>query len=190
MSHITPAGVRRRLRGETMKTLPTVACVLSLALGAVAVRAAEPGWIADSKSGCKIYNAVPRPNESISWDGPCVNGIAQGHGTLQWIENRRNGEREEGDFVDGKMNGHGVSMWPNGSRYEGDFVDSRFSGHGIWTWSNGNRYEGDFVDGKFGGHGKVYCDHGRRYEGYWRQLEKGQMLYCFARSQALPANIQ
>jgi len=42
-----------------------------------------------------------------------------------------------------------------GNRYEGDFVDGKRTGKGTFTWANGNKYEGDFVDGKFHGKGTL-----------------------------------
>jgi hypothetical protein len=59
------------------------------------------------------------------------------------------GNRYEGDFVDGKRTGKGTFTWANGNRYEGDFVDGKLHGKGTFVDVDGNRYEGDFVDGKF-----------------------------------------
>ncbi|NQW28224.1 MAG: hypothetical protein HQ474_09960 [Flammeovirgaceae bacterium] len=59
-----------------------------------------------------------------------------------------NGDKYEGDWVDGKMNGLGTYTFANGDKYEGDRVDGRMNGSGTYTYANGDKYEGDWVDGK------------------------------------------
>jgi hypothetical protein len=39
-------------------------------------------WITDKKSGCKIWNPRPQPNETISYAGACKDGVANGHDTV------------------------------------------------------------------------------------------------------------
>ena len=80
-----------------------------------------PGWIADAKTGCKIWNPAPQAHETIRWSGGCEGGYAQGRGTLQWYENGRPGDRYVGDYQAGKRNGHGVVTMSNGTRIEGDW---------------------------------------------------------------------
>jgi hypothetical protein len=81
----------------------------------------QPGWIADSKTGCKVWNPAPQPHETIRWSGGCKGGYAQGTGTLQWFEDGRPSDRYEGDYQAGKRNGHGVVTQRNGTRIEGDW---------------------------------------------------------------------
>lgn len=140
--------------------------VLAQVLGTSAW-AVEPGWIADPKSGCRVWDSFPQPKESISWSGPCENGVANGHGTLQWYLSGTFAERDDGEWVNGKMNGHGVITSSDGIRYDGDFSDGQMNGHGVFAWPDGTRYEGEFHDGKFDGHGvKMWAD-GARYDGEW-----------------------
>lgn len=82
-----------------------------------------PSWIADSKTGCKIWNPEPQSHETIHWSGGCQGGYAQGKGTLQWFENGKPGDRYEGEYQGGKRNGHGVVTMSNGTRIEGDWRD-------------------------------------------------------------------
>jgi len=79
----------------------------------------QPEWIADPRSGCRIWNAVQQVGDSITWSGDCANGLAQGHGILQWLESGKPFSRYEGDFKDGKMNGRGVFVQPDGTGYDG-----------------------------------------------------------------------
>jgi len=40
-------------------------------------------WFAGAKTGCKFWENDPSPGETITWAGNCVNGIAEGPGTLE-----------------------------------------------------------------------------------------------------------
>ena len=37
--------------------------------------------------------------------------------------------------------------WPDQTKYEGEFVNGKMTGHGIKTWPNGNKYEGMWKNG-------------------------------------------
>jgi hypothetical protein len=39
-----------------------------------------PGWIIATNQRCKIWNPEPKPNESVTWSGPCKDGLASGKG--------------------------------------------------------------------------------------------------------------
>ena len=47
------------------------------------------GRISDPRTGCKVVNANPQPNECMTWSGGCENGFAQGQGVLRWFESGR-----------------------------------------------------------------------------------------------------
>jgi hypothetical protein len=103
----------------------TTAAVLGLITIAPALAQSQPGkppsWIADSKTGCKVWNPAPQARETIRWSGSCQDGYAQGKGTLEWSENGRPGDRYVGEYQGGKRNGHGVVTMSNGTRIEGDW---------------------------------------------------------------------
>ena len=65
-------------------------CCLAAALLSLPVCAAHAAesWIADSK-GCRVYNPNPLRGESITWDGPCAGGYAEGGGTLTLTDKRQ-----------------------------------------------------------------------------------------------------
>ncbi len=119
-------------------------CAL-LGLVAQTVNAAE-SWIADSK-GCKVYNPNPLRGESVTWDGPCAGGYAEGEGSLTWHRGGTAISSYVGDMHGGKMDGKGRANYANGDRYEGEFYLGKYDGSGVYTFANGNRYEGDFVAG-------------------------------------------
>lgn len=142
------------------------AMVLFIGL-AVSISSFAGEWIADTDTGCQVWNPEPSPNESIKWSGACSNNIATGNGTVQWYLNGKPSLRHEGNFREGKLNGKGVITDVNENRIEGDFVNGKRTGKGIIKWHNGDRYEGDFVDGKLAGKGVFIAISGDRYEGSW-----------------------
>lgn len=79
-------------------------------------------WIKDD-NGCKTSNSNPNPNETILWTGECMNGFISGKGKLTWFSNGKFTSSNEGEFKDGKRNGHFVIIRANGERFEADFVD-------------------------------------------------------------------
>ena len=68
-----------------MRAAP-IALALAVLLATPALaQSRPPGWIADSKTGCRVWNEAPQANEAISWSGPCVGGVAEGRGVLHWF---------------------------------------------------------------------------------------------------------
>ncbi len=106
-----------------------IAAVLAVGFSAAlpgAAQAAEqapPRWIADAKTGCKVWDPAPQAGESISWSGPCKEGFADGEGTLQWFNHGRPGDRYEGGYAHGKRNGYGVVTYANGKTVKGAWHD-------------------------------------------------------------------
>src|SRR5262249_21075402 len=94
------------------------------------------------------------------------NGLAQGHGVVQWFVNKKPADRSEGDYRDGKRYGFGTNTWPNGDHYEGEYQDSLRSGHGVFTTSDGHSYDGDFRDGLPNGYG-VFTTQQGVFKGVW-----------------------
>jgi len=100
------------------------------------------------------------------YEGPCVNGLAEGQG-------RAGGTAQyEGGFKAGRKDGHGVKTWPNGDRYDGDFVDGKKEGRGTYTWGRGKwegeRYEGEYRNDKRDGTGTYTWPTGDVYRGPWK----------------------
>ena len=66
------------------------------------------------------------------------------------------------------MHGSGVMIWPDMTRYEGDFKNGRMDGHGIKQYGNGNRFVGTFKDDLYNGLGVWYdCAAQTKQQGEW-----------------------
>lgn len=142
---------------------------------------APPGWIADPKSGCRIWNGAPEPGETISWSGGCEKNIAEGRGRLQWFVNGKPTTRYEGEVRNGLYNGRGVYTFSDGDRYDGEWQNGQQQGRGAFIWTSGNRYDGDFVKGKRTGRGVLSFHGGGRYEGQWLNDQahgEGMLIYA------------
>ncbi len=144
-------------------------CVGSgLALGQQAAVSVQPGWVFDTKSRCKVWSSNATQGLAMNWTGGCVDGMAEGSGTLQWVDRGKPSWRYEGDFEKGKMNGRGTFQWPDGQRYVGQFKDDQIAGKGVVSAPNGSRYEGDWDKGTFNGRGVLVPGDGTRYEGEFK----------------------
>ena len=67
-----------------MKYLLRLVVVILMVGSAYAQTSGE--WIADTKTGCKVFNFNPLPNEKIEYVGRCVDGYADGLGVLTWYK--------------------------------------------------------------------------------------------------------
>ena len=128
----------------------------------------DPHWIADSRTGCEVYNPGPLPNEAIEWSGPCVDGRAHGNGVLTWFLNgEATGLRYQGEYKSGMRDGFGVETMYEGSleqSYAGEFKANSRHGHGILRWTSGESWEGPFVDGLANGWGRFTAADGSASE--------------------------
>ena len=116
--------------------------------GAVTSAAAAPGWIADPKTGCRAWDNYPNPDDRIQWSGPCVNGFADGEGTLRWFSKGDNYETDVGHYTRGKIAGHARADAGRG-QFEGAFSDNRPNGQGVFRAKSGEVFSGRWVAGCF-----------------------------------------
>ena len=104
--------------------------------------------------GVTTYSPVGDRADMLSYDGDYVNGASQGQGTMTW----RDGEKYEGQWHGGQMNGRGVVTYGPDNvdglvSFEGDFKDGQRHGRGTMIWRNGTKYEGRWRDGQINGRG-------------------------------------
>ncbi len=92
-----------------------------------------------------------------------------------------NGDRYEGEMVDGLMHGWGIYATQNGGRYDGQFVDGMREGRGTVVYANGDKYVGEFHADMKSGRGTIHYTNSDRYVGEFgndMRFGKGTLLYA------------
>lgn len=93
----------------------------------------DGSWNLDPRTGCRLWDWRPDPEDTATWSGACRSGLKQGRGVAQWYEHGRAIDRFEGTFRGGKREGFGRYDWPAGQRYEGTFKADLPDGKGSVT---------------------------------------------------------
>ena len=110
---------------------------------------------------CRVLD----PDLQGSYEGPCVDGLAEGAGSVAGAAQYRGG------FKAGRKHGRGVKSWPNGDRYEGEYAEDRMDGGGVYSWGAGRwageRYEGGYRADRRHGFGVYRWPSGDVYAGPW-----------------------
>lgn len=96
------------------------------------------------------------------WEGEYKDGLLNGQGTHTFAKLPKYDYR--GMFKDNKYNGQGEQTFPNGEKRVGEFKDGDFS-KGVVTYPNKTKYEGDFKKDEPHGKGKLTYELGTTYEG-------------------------
>ncbi|MEO0987855.1 MAG: pentapeptide repeat-containing protein [Cyanobacteria bacterium J06639_14] len=77
-----------------------------------------------------------------------------------------NGVKFYGQFEDGiPVNGRGIMVFNDGNRYDGEFLNGERSGCGTFTFASGRQYMGQFESDQFHGVGIWELETGERYIG-------------------------
>ena len=112
----------------------------------------------------------------IKFKGTILNGRKNGLCTLDWPD----GQRFDGNFKNGIIEGYGVYYYANKGKYEGEWKNNLYHGKGKLTLPHyhvhkGSKtlvgftsYSGEFVNGKKHGHGIYIWVNGAGYEGEWK----------------------
>lgn len=147
-----------------------VVVVAALVLAGGAAQGQGKGkWLADPKTGCRYFDNDPDPAESITWSGPCVNGVADGRGKLEVYVKGKLDQQYEGDMKAGTATGQGtIRFVASGDSYTGGLFNNVRHGHGVSTWADGGRFEGEYVNDMRNGHGVATMADGSRFEGEYR----------------------
>lgn len=157
-------------------------------------------WVLDSK-GCKIlFHGIKSMGlpDSLMWSGECLNGKANGHGTLEVVKGNiklvtedtymdgvqtgsSTGKKYKGDKLMGTIdvtfgqvldNGDSVSKGKlslDGWAYEGQLLNGIPHGFGKEKQPDGSLYEGGWSNGKRNGLGKwTTSTNGNTIEGEWQ----------------------
>lgn len=83
--------------------MPSKLCSILLLLFAIFFASCStPSWTT-SKEGALLFNQYPKPNETVSWNGPeDANGYAHGKGTALWSYSGGRNEKWVGEMSHGK----------------------------------------------------------------------------------------
>jgi len=144
---------------------------------AAAEQPRELGWQPiEENADCAVWNDNPQPNETVSWTGLCVDGIAAGDGILTW-HFLWDGEWKEstysGRVVNGRYHGFGVQLTSGGVRYEGDWRENLKHGYGVSVSPSGDSYDGNYRNGVEHGYGRqVSVEREDLYEGEFQNGER------------------
>ncbi len=150
-------------------------CMLPAALRAQEQKtqpAGEMQWLKD-KRGCKLANPTPKPKESVSWSGACVDGYMHGKGVLQFTTDGQPGARYEGTLTNGRLTGRGKLRAPDGTIYDGDWLDGKQEGYGAYTAADGSSFQGGWTAGQPDGPGVYRTAKGEVIRGLW---ENGKLV--------------
>ena len=113
---------------------------------------------------CRVFT-----ENEFNWEGSCLDGYANGTGTLTWSIS---GGKYVGEIVNGKITGKGSIYSNENLVYEGDFIDGKYNGQGTLYENNIKTYQGSFVNGKKSGEGILYYSSGYiNYEGEFQNNE-------------------
>jgi hypothetical protein len=148
-----------------MKAKAIVAALLAAVFFAFPGAGFAGDWIADTKTGCKVWNPHPTAGETAAWTGACKDGFADGKGVLSWVRGGQSYERDEGEWHAGRQAGDGAQSWPGG-QYKGQLFESLPHGTGVLILGEA-RYDGSFLNGKPDGTG-VLTNASGTFGGLWR----------------------
>ncbi|WGG50725.1 MORN repeat-containing protein [Rugamonas sp. DEMB1] len=175
---------------------------LPLLLLTLQAHGAEPQYL-NAERDCRVADPQPQPGLSVTWEGACKDGYADGMGVLRWFLKEQPHGAYEGVLRAGRPNGPGFRLNPDNSSLQGDFVDGRLDGPGVYvtpmngklsatfrhgqpsgkvefTYNNGDRYQGDWSANGPHGQGSMQFALGGSYQGFWlygRMEGKGRILY-------------
>jgi hypothetical protein len=127
----------------------------------------------DPKTNCQI-NWVSSTYKiiSVSWDGECLNGKAQGKSKISLIlqDDKGIGYKGSGiaEFANGYINGNANMNFSDGESFNAEFKNGLMNGSGIYKLADGSVYEGNFKDNKQNGLGTYTWADGRIYKGEWK----------------------
>ncbi|TXB66863.1 M48 family metalloprotease [Vicingus serpentipes] len=117
------------------------------------------------------YDKAKSGAVNICLKGDCLAG--------QGIKKYKNGTYE-GEFLNGKRNGHGIYYWNNGDIYKGMWENNFQKGLGERTYIDGSKYKGNWDRGKKDGFGKMVYNNSSFYSGTWENDLKDGFARTFS----------
>ena len=109
-------------------------------------------WMAlADRPGCLVWDPYFQPGATVTWTTACVDGLAQGMGTLTWTVSEGI-QTETGRLEDGRQTGHWIQRFASGNVGEGPYVNGVRNGHWVFRFADGGTDEGPMVGGERNGH--------------------------------------
>ena len=114
-------------------------------------------------------SSVQRQIKSLKYDnsiykGETVNDEPDGIGQITYF----NGNKFEGNFVNGKREGRGIFTWKDGDVYSGYYKNNEVQGFGRYEHVTGELYIGEFKNGKMEGRGTFISKDGTKTVGTFK----------------------
>ncbi len=128
--------------------------------------AANDTIISEWKDGVAEGNAQMVLGD-YQYDGQCKNNLPDGQGSF-YSTNPDVQYLYAGEWVGGKRQGYGDTVYPNGDAYYGEWLNDEYSGIGRYRYANGDSYDGEWKNNLPNGKGK-YVAKSFTYAGDWLQ---------------------
>jgi len=119
------------------------------------------------KPDCRIFNPRPVADESVSWNGGCKDGYADGNGILIWTVSGKEDSRYEGGMRRGRKHGPSAQQDANGVISWGNFVDGQRDGKTQIEQENVYTMHAVYDHGVIKGPVTVKYVSGDKYQGHW-----------------------
>lgn len=117
-------------------------------------------WVKCSNIDCELSDPYYESGETVTWEGKCENGKANGYGVMKKFVNNNLHSVYTGEYKFGIREGNGVYELINKFKLECAFVNGQAIGQGK-KWVNGKlNYEGDIVNYCCHGIGKLFYEDG------------------------------
>ena len=105
-------------------------------------------WMSvDNQPRCHVWTPRLTPGATVTWSGTCIDGFAQGAGSLTWTEEDSQSVHS-GSLQVGKRHGHWVVGYANGGVAEFGYQNGLRNGPAVFRYADGSIAEGQFVNGQ------------------------------------------
>jgi len=111
---------------QLMKIISAILSTLLLLSFGSSAQDTTGRWMQDKQNGCTVWIAPQYAADSISWNGKCTNGKAEGVGTLQCFVQGKPKSSYTGMMKSGKPHGEGVYTFGEGLKLQGHFEQGVF----------------------------------------------------------------
>ena len=101
-----------------------------------------------TNNNCKIHNQFPVSGETVSYDGECKEGYANGVGKVTWFVNNKIHQISSGNYVKGKLEGECSIQVANSKHSFNGTCKDDMPINGTYIYEDGSVYTGEFEYGR------------------------------------------